>query len=1002
MPTLSLAQLSINYPYNRQIFQRNNNNEAEFSVLGNCPSTASLIRYQLIPVQANQGTAIAWTDLDTNPIGGFYQGKIKAKGGWYSLKIKLISNGIDTDSITLSRVGVGENFIIAGQSNAQGTTKYPGDVGAVDDRVNSASFSNGVSTVSGSNDDFLPIPNGSFDYPENVYRQISSNAIIGPTGGTNYYWANLGDSLAKKYNVPICFFNAALGGTSIRNWSESSRGILTENPWVNGLYYQAGYPYMNLKKVAEIYGKKNGIRAVLWHNGETDSNQKMLPSVYKSHLKELISNFRKDIGDDIPWVIAQASFYATRLDNGTCVVDYNSQIADAQLEFLSDSNLMQLFQGPSTDNIEIPRNNDLDAYCVHFSRKYFVQVANSWLNKINTVFLTNSKPSKGLLLPTISKDCGPNNANRIAINSTASKVSLYNSSNQFIGSILQYTNLDPDTYSILLEDSLGLKFKMPSFRVKNFSLNPALALNVTKDSTYCDGSISELFVKNDYKTYRWISGDTTKSIKLLNSGTYQVQVVDKNSCVSTSNLIKLTKLPKPNKPIIVANSNTVFCDGFKADVMATNGQGKYEWNTGDKTQLLSVRKSMYVKVVTINSNNCKSDYSDSLKITALPLPVAPNISANSDTLFCDGKSVELLAKNGAEKLIWSTGESLSKIIVAKSGTYSVATIDTNKCQSKPSKNIYVTVWPNPKSPNIIAMSDTIFCDGGNVKLLATNGAGRFEWNSGQTVESVTIAKTGMFSVKTIDKNQCISPLSKPIYVKVNPNPVRPIINSIGDTLICSGKTVELVATNGATKFVWKTGEITQSIIVNKAGIFQVSTIDDNNCKSEFSNPVKTKLYASPAPTSITMSSPYYLYGGLKLIDTEYLWTLNKLNFGENGAYLRVFESGKYGIAVVKKYVNGPTCLSSVSEYNYKVPEDGGLTIYPNPAKANDLVNIQSISNLKNATYVLYAFDGRQMLSGKINEDGIYGFNVSELGDGKYFLILNADNHLYKKALMISR
>ena len=1002
LPLFASAQLSINYPYQRQVFQRNNDNQAEFSVLGNCPSSATLIRYQLVPVQANQGTAIPWTDLDTNPLGGFYQGKITAKGGWYSLKIKLISNGIETDSVTLSRVGVGENFIIAGQSNAQGVEKYPGDVGAMDDRVNSASFSNRISSVSGASDDFLPIPNGSFDFPENVYKQLSKDAIIGPTGGTNYYWANLGDSLAKKYNVPICFFNAAWGGTSIRNWAESSRGLLTENPWVAGLYYQDGYPYMNLKKAAEIYGKKNGIRAVLWHNGETDSYQRMLPSVYKSYLKELISTFRKDIGEDIPWVIAQASFYAIRNDNGTCVVDYNSQIADAQLQFLTDSNLSQLFQGPYTDDIEIPRKGDLDSYCVHFTKDYFNQVANTWLNKINPDFLAASQPTSANLLPILSKDCGTNNSNHFVINSSKAKVELYNSSNQYVGSNLEYSNLVPDFYSLVLVDSIGLRFKVPSFRVNNFTLTPALVLNVTKDSTYCDGTLNELFVKSEYKSYQWISGDTTQSIKLAGSGSFQVHVVDKNNCFVTSNTIKLTKLPKPNKPLVIANSSTTFCDGLKADLMATNGLGKYEWNTGEKTQLVSIRKSMYAKVVTIDANNCKSDYSDSLKITALALPTPPVVSAASDTLFCEGKSVELLASMGADKLIWSTGENLTSIKVAKSGTYHVATIDSNKCQSKPSNNIYVTVWPNPFSPNVIAKGDTVFCDGGLVKLQAINGAGRFEWNSGQTVDSLLVSKTGMFQVKTIDFHQCVSPFSNPLYVKVNPNPVKPIINAIGDTLICSGKTVELVATNGASKFVWKTGETNKSIIVDKAGVFQVYTIDDNNCKSDFSSPVKTKLYSTPEPTTITMTSPYYLYGGLKLIDTDYYWTFNKNILTEKGAYLRVFDSGNYGVAVAKKYVNGPTCISAFADYTYKVPEDGGLTIYPNPAKANDLVNVQSISNLKNATYALYSFDGRQMLNGKINEDGVYGFNVSELGEGKYFLILNASNHVYEKALIISK
>jgi hypothetical protein len=105
--------------------------------------------------------------------------------------------------------------------------------------------------------------------------------------------------------------------------------------------------------------------------------------------------------------------------------------------------------------------------------------------------------------------------------------------------------------------------------------------------------------------------------------------------------------------------------------------------------------------------------------------------------------------------------------------------------------------------------------------------------------------------------------------------------------------------------------------------------------------------------------------------------------------------------VSKKYVNGPTCVSPTTEFSYKFPEDGGLSIYPNPSRNGDLVNIQSISSLKNATYFLYAFDGRLMSSGKINEDGLYGFRVSELAEGKYILVVNTDNHVYEKALIVS-
>ena len=1227
LPNVVFSQVSITYPYNRQIFQRDNNNEAQFSILGACPKNTTRVQYKLVPIQLNQGVSINWTDLPTNPLGGFFQGQISAKGGWYSLHVRVFEDGTPLDSSILSRVGVGENFIIAGQSNAQGTQKFEGDVAAQDDRVNVASFSNMISSINPATDEFVAIENGSFDYPENVFKQLSSNAVIGPTGGTSYYWANLGDSLAKKLNVPICFFNAAWGGTSIRNWVESSRGQLTELPWVAGLYYQKGYPYTNLKKVAEVFGKKNGVRAVLWHQGETDAYQRMLPSVYQAYLKELINNFRKDIGEEIPWVISQSSYYAIRYENGTCEVSFDSKIADAQLDFLTSSSLSQLYQGPNTDSIELPRNSDEIAYCVHFSRNYFNEVANVWLDKLNNQFFSKAKPTSGHHLPLLEKQCGIANANQIIINTSYEKIQLFNDVNQLVGSEKEYANLKSGSYSLVLEDSLGLKFKMPSFTLQNFSIARPLVLSVSKDSTYCEGTLSELSVGKGFSAYKWNTGDSTRVVKLSASGSFQVQVRDENNCTSSTQLIKLTRIPKPDKPIIVSNTSPVFCDGDKVDLQATNGAGSFVWNSGEKTPTITVKNSTYSKVLTINSYNCISDYSDSIRITSFPLPSAPVITAMSDTLFCDGKFVQLEASQGAGDYLWSSGSKTASVTITKSGTFHVTTIDSNRCESKPSENIYVTVWPNPISPNIKALSDTVFCDGGVVQLLALNGAGKYEWNSGQASDTISVSKSGLFNLRTIDQNQCLSPYSLPVYVKVNPNPSKPVIQALSETVFCDEKFVELKATLGAEKFVWKTGETTESIIVkasglfevatidqnecisvfsdtvrvkvnplpspptifalsdtmfcdgnqvelvatkgagnylwsngantssiiidktgvfeavtidenecqskssskinvtvwenpkapviaaqgktefcdgenvdlkgvqgkikyvwdngatsqlinvrksgtfqlytidsnqcksvfsapltvtvyanplkpsiqalsdtlfckgfnvelkaingagkfewktgeksssiisDKTGVFQVLTIDSNNCKSNYSNPISTKVFANPLPTSITLSSPYFLYGGLKNVDTEYNWSLNKNGLSDKNVYLRVQESGIYGIYVSKRYSNGPTCVSPSVEYSYKVPEDGGLTIYPNPARSNDLLKIQSVSSLRNATYSLYAFDGRLMLSGKINEDGLYGFDVSQLAEGKYFIVVNAENHVYEKALVIAK
>jgi hypothetical protein len=83
---------------------------------------------------------IDWTLLDANPNAGIFQGKIDVSGGWYRMKVRSFLNNKIIDSTELNRVGVGENFLIAGQSNAQGTFRLPVEIGAEDDRVNCSNF----------------------------------------------------------------------------------------------------------------------------------------------------------------------------------------------------------------------------------------------------------------------------------------------------------------------------------------------------------------------------------------------------------------------------------------------------------------------------------------------------------------------------------------------------------------------------------------------------------------------------------------------------------------------------------------------------------------------------------------------------------------------------------------------------------------------------------------------------------------------------------------------
>ncbi len=562
LPSLISAQVTISYPHDRQVFQRNNANEANFSILGNCAVAATSVQVKLVPVQANQGTLVNWTSLDAMPAGGLFQGQIKAKGGWYTLWIRSLVNGKALDSTSLSRVGVGENFIIAGQSNAQGTMWRPGEKGAKDDRVICANVYS-FYTEYNENPDHRLIGNLSTDFPFTDFKQMSDQTTIGPLGLSKYYWAKLGDSLVTKLNVPVCFINVAWLGTSMQNWAESSRGLATENPWAAGQFFVKGFPYTNLKRASELYGVKNGVRAILWHQGESDTYHKKVDKVqYKKYFVEVIETLRKQTGLAIPWVISEVSFGATAyygfpgIVDGTCTAPlWNNEIISAQKEMLTDGIFTELYSGPNTDQVEIPRANDTYASCVHFTPNAYGQLADLWEDKLNASFFANSKPILPALLPVIELQCGPANELLVSTKSSYVKTQWLNATESVISTQGSKQNLSPGKYALRFEDALGNEFRVPSFEINN--LTPPQAPTVTSKGELiaCQGGSVELSASGGSGSYRWSTNDTLKVIKVVNSGTFNVSTTNSFGCKSAlSASVQVSFLDLPAKPNLTVAS----------------------------------------------------------------------------------------------------------------------------------------------------------------------------------------------------------------------------------------------------------------------------------------------------------------------------------------------------------------------------------------------------------------------------------------------------------------
>ncbi len=255
-------------PLERQVFQRRADESAEVKIAGVVPPDATLVEVKADLPPGWRGKAVEWTVIarDAQIKDGKFTGSIKLQaGGWYRITVRFRKSAADPASLaesSVEQVGVGEVFVTAGQSNSAnfGNPKQK----AKDDRV---VYFDGKSYVPAHD----PIPGG--------------------CGGGGSPWSILGDLIVRSEGVPVCFRSASLTWTEVKNWMPPDTGL-----------------YKNLVKCVRPFGT-NGVRAVLWHQGESDTLVNTSAATYSERLKTIIETFSRDCGYPLPWFVAQASFH---------------------------------------------------------------------------------------------------------------------------------------------------------------------------------------------------------------------------------------------------------------------------------------------------------------------------------------------------------------------------------------------------------------------------------------------------------------------------------------------------------------------------------------------------------------------------------------------------------------------------------------------------------------------------------------------------------------------
>lgn len=930
-PLLTLAQIQVSFPTTRAVFQRSNANQATFRISGYYTSSISRVEARLV-AREGQGTTTDWLLIQNSPTGGTFAGDIIGQGGWYNLEVRGLNGDQIVGTTVVERVGIGEVFVIAGQSNAQGIHQDAPNPG--NERVNCVNYRY-------PNDNFPNDP----PVPEFTKLDNTPGFHIAPRGEGSWCWGQLGDLLVKRLNVPVMFFNAAFTGTAVQNWSQSAPEGGIAYGIYNGDPYPARQPYINLKIALQYYANTLGCRAVLWCQGEADNLIRSQQSFYVNQLQIVIAQSRQDYGRNVPWVVARTSY-------GDYIGKSNPTILAAQNQVIAAT--ANVYAGPETDNIQVPRDRAPRGAAnegLHFDRDGLIELANAWNGSLNDAFFQQTAPTGPAPAPTVSAVCAANNNLTLTINGDFPNIQW--TSGETGRSITKGAGL----YRAKVKDALGNTYFTGQVRVSDA---PVAVVVDNRPPSICAGSSASL--TTNYDNVTWINQQTNTTIatsrtfSTTTAGTYFVRYNDVSGCQFASSPITLTVNPLPATPTVSNDRPTTFCQGDNTVLRASSDNVRYNWSDGQQGKTITVGASGNYFLTVTDQNGCTSFVSNTVTVTANPVPAKPTVSVSGPLTFCADRNVTLTAPENTG-YSWTNGQTTRSITVNQAGNYALQVRNQFGCASVSSDAVTVQVNPLPPTPIVTAGGPTTFCDGNRVTLSA---ASSFDvvWASGQVDKTITVSTTGNYAVQARDQNGCLSPYSPVVAVKANPLPPTPVIRSSRPPIICEGDRIVLRVDGPYTVF-WNTGDSTTTITTGQPGTYTARIRDVNGCISAQVGTIALETRPLPPAPTINAIGTYTLEAISSTNGTEFRWRRGNDSLAATTGIIKANQTGTYTARASIIYSPTLTCFSGLSApFAFVADETNrGLSIYPNP-NPNKIVLLETQRNLANASVTIHNLMGQ--------------------------------------------
>lgn len=197
-------------------------------------------------------------------------------GGWYKLELRYFDNNENVSTACVQPFGIGEVFLIAGQSYAENCNEEYLSIEDPEGRV--AVYD-------------LLLRKWRIAHDPQPHVRVPRDDYGGRFKGT--IWPAAMDLLLPLIRVPIGMVNVAVGATAIRQW-------LPGEKWFENL--------------SEAGIRVHDFRCILWQQGESDIIEKTPMDVYTSRLLQIKAELERNWGFSRCWLPAKSTLHPTVYD----------------------------------------------------------------------------------------------------------------------------------------------------------------------------------------------------------------------------------------------------------------------------------------------------------------------------------------------------------------------------------------------------------------------------------------------------------------------------------------------------------------------------------------------------------------------------------------------------------------------------------------------------------------------------------------------------------------